>query len=81
VSDDGNNLTGLLTDLIKRVEERELRKKEISDDIKLVYAEAKANGLDVKILREIIRQRKIDPSVRQEIEDLIETYKTALGMK
>lgn len=75
-----SNLKPLLTDLITRIENLDAERKDISASINLVYAEAKTHDLDVKVIREIVRQRKMDPSVRQELETLIETYKTALGM-
>ena len=52
----------------------------MADDIKEVYAEAKANGFDTKILRTIIRMRKQDSNERQEQEALLELYMQALGM-
>ena len=50
------------------------------DDIREVYAEAKANGFDVKALRAIVRMRKQDADQRKEHEALIESYMQALGM-
>ena len=75
-----SNLKPLLTELITRIENLDAERKEISASINLVYAEAKSHGLDTKVMREIVRQRKMDDGVRQELETLIETYKTALGM-
>ena len=66
--------------LIERVERLEEEKKGISDDIRDVYAEAKAVGYDVKIMRQIVRLRKLKPEERKEMELLIETYKAALGI-
>jgi uncharacterized protein (UPF0335 family) len=65
---------------IERVERLEEEKKTISDDIKDVYAEAKANGFDVKALRVIVRLRKQDIDERKEHEAILETYMHALGM-
>jgi uncharacterized protein (UPF0335 family) len=65
---------------IERVERLEEEKKTISDDIKDVYAEAKANGFDVKALRVIVRLRKQDSDERKEHEAILETYMHALGM-
>ena len=56
------------------------RKKAIGDDIRDVYAEAKANGFDVKALRTIVRLRKQDADERREQEAILETYMHALGM-
>ena len=66
--------------IIERVERLEEEKKTISDDIKYVYAEAKGNGFNTKILREIIKMRKQDANDRQESEIILEVYMQALGM-
>ena len=67
--------------LIERVERLEEEKKGIGDDIKDVYAEAKATGYDAKIMRQIVRLRKLKPDDRREMELLLETYKNALGIE
>ena len=66
--------------LIERIERLEEEKKGIADDIRDVYAEAKAVGYDSKIMREIVRLRKMDPNDRSETEMVLDTYKSALGM-
>lgn len=66
--------------LIERVERLEEEKKGIADDIRDVYAEAKAVGYDVKIMRQIVRLRKMRPDDRREMEMVLDTYKAALGM-
>jgi uncharacterized protein (UPF0335 family) len=65
---------------VERVERLEEEKKTIADDIRDVYAEAKANGFDVKALRTIVRLRKQDADERREQETILETYMHALGM-
>src|SRR5205823_1063494 len=65
---------------VERVERLEEEKKAIGDDIRDVYAEAKANGFDVKALRTIVRLRKQDADDRREQEAILETYMHALGM-
>lgn len=65
---------------IERIERMEEEKKAISDDIKEIYAEAKGNGFDIKVLRQIIRIRKQDHAERMEQEALLELYMAALGM-
>ncbi|MCC6982302.1 MAG: DUF2312 domain-containing protein, partial [Bauldia sp.] len=52
--------------IVERIERLEEEKKTISDDIKDVYAEAKANGYDTKTLRTVVRLRKQDVNERQE---------------
>ena len=65
---------------IERIERREEEKQAIADDIKEIYAEAKGNGFDTKVLRQIIRIRKQDHAERMEQEALLELYMAALGM-
>lgn len=66
--------------LIERVERLEEEKKGIADDIRDVYGEAKAVGYDVKIMRQIVRLRKMAPDDRREMEMVLDTYKSALGL-
>ena len=66
--------------LIERIERLEEEKKGIADDIRDVYAEAKAVGYDAKIMRQIVRLRKMEPNDRSEQEMILDTYKAALGM-
>jgi uncharacterized protein (UPF0335 family) len=65
---------------VERVERLEEEKKALSDDIRDVYSEAKANGFDVKALRAVVRLRKQDVDERKEQEAILETYLQALGM-
>jgi uncharacterized protein (UPF0335 family) len=69
-----------LKSFIERIERLEEEKKTIADDIKDVYAEAKGNGFDTKILRRIISMRKQDATERQEQEAVLELYLQAIGM-
>lgn len=66
--------------LIERVEHMEQEKKNVSEDIRDVYSEAKAVGFDPKIMRQIVRLRKMEADDRAEMEAILETYKKALGM-
>ena len=65
---------------VERIERLEEEKKVIADDVRDVYAEAKANGFDVKALRTIVKLRKQDENERKEHEAILETYMHALGM-
>ena len=65
---------------VERVERLEEEKKAIADDVRDVYAEAKANGFDVKAMRTVVRLRKQDVNERKEQEAILETYLHALGM-
>jgi len=66
--------------IIERIEKLEEEKQAITDDIKEVYGEAKANGFDTKTLRQIVRIRRLDSAERQEQEALLDLYMHALGM-
>lgn len=65
---------------IDRIERLEETKKEIMEDIKEVYAEAKGDGFDGKAMRKIVAIRKKDAAEVAEEEAILETYKSALGM-
>ncbi|MBK5909950.1 hypothetical protein CCR85_00380 [Rhodothalassium salexigens] len=67
-----------LRQFIERIERLEEEKKAIADDIKDVYAEAKANGFDPKIMRQVIKVRKMETQERQELEALLDVYLHAL---
>jgi uncharacterized protein (UPF0335 family) len=68
-----------LLSIVQRIERLEEEKKTISDDIKEVYSEAKANGYDVKILRKVIALRKRDFDERKEEEAILDLYLQAVG--
>ena len=70
---------GRLKSFIERIERLEEDKAAISGDLKEVYAEAKGEGFDTKILRKVIRPRKTDKVKRQEEEALIDLYLSAIG--
>jgi uncharacterized protein (UPF0335 family) len=69
-----------LVSIIERIERLEEEKKATGEDIKEVYAEAKANGFDTKILRRVVQLRRQDKAERQEQEAILELYLEALGM-
>ena len=77
---DENVSAGQLRQFIERIETLEEEKKGIADDIKDVYAEAKATGFDTKTMKAIVRLRKMEAAARQEAEALLETYKAAIGL-
>ena len=76
----GGVAAGQIKSIIERVERLEEEKAAIAGDIKEIYAEAKSNGYDVKILRQIVRIRKQDTAERQEQEAILDLYLHALGM-
>ncbi|TNF20704.1 MAG: DUF2312 domain-containing protein [Rhodobacteraceae bacterium] len=69
-----------LRQFIERVERLEEEKKEVSEQIKEVFAEMKGRGFDVKAIRQILRERKQDPDDIAEQEAIIDMYKAAIGM-
>jgi uncharacterized protein (UPF0335 family) len=66
--------------IVERIERLEEEKKAIADDVRDVYGEAKANGFDVKALRQVVKLRKQDANERNEQQAVLETYMHALGM-
>jgi uncharacterized protein (UPF0335 family) len=66
--------------IVERIERLLEEMKALQGDVKDVYAEAKGNGFDTKILRKIIALRKKDINERQEEEALLDLYMHALGM-
>ena len=77
---EGNVAADQLRLFIERIERLEEEKKGIADDIRDVYSEAKSNGYDAKIMRQIVRLRKMTNDDRAEMEAVLETYKSALGL-
>jgi uncharacterized protein (UPF0335 family) len=69
-----------LKSFVERIERLEEEKKGIADDIRDVFAEAKGQGFDTKVMRQVIRLRKKDAAERQEEEALLDLYMHALGM-
>jgi len=69
-----------LRQFIERAEQMEAEKKDIADQVKEVFAEAKARGYDTKIIRKIIALRKRKPDEVAEEEAILDLYKAALGM-
>ena len=69
-----------LKTVIERIERLEEDKAGVMADLKEVYAEAKGNGFDVKIIRKVIRIRKQEPAEVEEQETLLDVYRRALGM-
>ncbi|MFM2409958.1 MAG: hypothetical protein RL481_786 [Pseudomonadota bacterium] len=65
---------------MERIERLEEEKKGIADDIRDVFSEAKSQGYDTKIMRQILRLRKMEPHDRAEMEALLDVYKSALGL-
>ena len=69
-----------LTLLLDRIENLDVEKRAIGDDIRDVYAEAKSVGYDTKIMRKIIRLRRMEKHDRDTEDALLDTYRTAVGL-
>lgn len=80
MSEIGGVAADQLRAIVERIERLEEEKKAIADDVKEVYAEAKANGYDTKTLRRIVSLRKVETAERQEQEAMLDLYMHALGM-
>jgi uncharacterized protein (UPF0335 family) len=72
---------GHLRAFVERIEKLEEEKRALGDDIKDVYAEAKGTGYDPKIIRKIVSLRRQDKHKRQEEEEILDLYLSALGME
>ena len=70
-----------LNSYFDRFERLEEEVSEMRADIREIYAEAKGNGFDPKVMRQVMRLRKMNPADRAETEFLLESYKSALGME
>jgi uncharacterized protein (UPF0335 family) len=70
---------GRLRSFFERIERLEEDKAAVANDLKEVFAEAKGEGFDTKIMRKILRLRKQDKAKRQEEEALIDLYLSAIG--
>ena len=70
---------GRLRTLVERLERLEEDKQAVMGDMKEVFAEAKGEGYDVKVLRKVLRVRKQDKAKRQEEEAILDLYLSALG--
>jgi uncharacterized protein (UPF0335 family) len=75
----GATAQGKLKSLVERIERLEEDRSAVANDLKEVYAEAKGEGFDTKIIRKVVRLRKADAAKRSEEEALIELYITAIG--
>jgi uncharacterized protein (UPF0335 family) len=70
-----------LKSVVERIERLEEEKAALTADIREVYSEAKGNGFDTKIIRQVVRIRKLDRADRQEQEAILDLYLAALGMR
>jgi uncharacterized protein (UPF0335 family) len=69
-----------LKSFVERIERLEEERRALGNDLKEIYAEAKGNGFDTKIIRQVIRLRRMDKDDLDEQETLLDIYRRALGM-
>ena len=69
-----------LTQFIERIERLEEEKRALMADIRDVYSEAKATGFEPKIMRQLVKMRAMDRDILQEQDELLQTYRNAVGL-
>jgi uncharacterized protein (UPF0335 family) len=80
MSDAGASHNGQLQSIVERVERLHEERKAIAGDISELYTEAKGNGYDVKAIKHIVALRSKDANAVREFEEIVDCYKSALGM-
>ena len=70
-----------LRTIVERIEHVDEEIKELTEAKKEIFVEAKGNGFDVKVIREVIRVRKQDQKERDELETLLDIYLKAIKQK
>ena len=69
-----------LITIIERIEKLNEDTANIAADIKEIFSEAKSAGFDPKYIRQMIRLRKLDPDELDEQDELVQMYRSALGI-
>ena len=69
-----------LTQFIERIERLEEEKRALMADLRDVYSEAKGTGFEPKIMRQLVKMRAMDRELLQEQDELLETYRAAVGL-
>jgi uncharacterized protein (UPF0335 family) len=69
-----------LVQFISRIERLEQEKSDLAEDIKEIFAEAKSNGFDTKIMKQILKLKKLDKAKLAEEEAILELYRQALDL-
>ncbi|MCX7338187.1 MAG: DUF2312 domain-containing protein [Alphaproteobacteria bacterium] len=75
----GGISAGQLRAFIEKIEHMEQEKSEMQELIREAFAEAKSEGYDVKVMRQLIKIRKMKKEDLVEQEELLELYRQALG--
>ncbi|MBO7735503.1 MAG: DUF2312 domain-containing protein [Methanobrevibacter sp.] len=71
---------GQLQLLVERIENLEQDAKQVAEDIKEVYSQAKAQGYDPKYIKQCIKLRAKDPDQLEEEDELLQMYRKALNI-
>ena len=69
-----------LTQFIERIERLEEEKRALMADIRDVYSEAKGTGFDPKTMRQLVKMRAVDRDLLQDQDELLTTYRAAVGL-
>jgi uncharacterized protein (UPF0335 family) len=69
---------GKIRAFVERIENIDSEIQELNEQKKEVFAEAKGDGFDVKILKEIVKLRKQDEEERDERESMLDLYMRAM---
>lgn len=80
MNDQVNVTANELRQFVERIEQLDAEKKDIAEQIKETFAEAKGQGYDTKILRKLITIRKRRADDLAEEEAILDMYRSALGM-
>ena len=79
MTETSNVTAARLSSFIERVERLEGERAEVAEQIREVLSEAKGEGFDVKILRQLLRLRKMKPHDRAEMDQLLDLYEAGIG--
>lgn len=69
-----------LRSFVEKIERLEGEKADLSADIREVYAEAKGNGFDTKIMRQVLKLKKMEEPDRKELDEVLDLYRAALDI-
>lgn len=75
----GGISAGQLKSFMEKIENLEQDKAELLETIRDVFAEAKAEGFDVKVMRQLLKMRRMKKEELAEQEELLDLYRQALG--
>jgi uncharacterized protein (UPF0335 family) len=80
VGHNSDAITGRLKSFVSRIERLNKDRDDVNEDIREVYGEAKSCGLSTKIIRTIVRERAMDADKRREENELLDLYRSAMGL-